>query len=53
MQNWSDMGANIKGDAYEGSLKKNAQDIKNGGRAVLHAAPVDSVDGGLHGAPVV
>jgi type I restriction enzyme M protein len=29
-KNWSMMGANVKGDAYEGLLEKNAQDTKTG-----------------------
>jgi type I restriction enzyme M protein len=28
--NWSSMGADVKGDAYEGLLERNAQDIKSG-----------------------
>ena len=29
-ENWSAMGAEVKGDAYEGLLEKNAQDTKSG-----------------------
>jgi type I restriction enzyme M protein len=29
-ENWSSMGADVKGDAYEGLLERNAQDIKSG-----------------------
>ncbi len=29
-ENWSVMSADIKGDAYEGLLEKNAQDTKSG-----------------------
>jgi len=29
-ENWSAMGADVKGDAYEGLLERNAQDIKSG-----------------------
>ncbi len=29
-ENWSVMGADVKGDAYEGLLEKNAQDTKSG-----------------------
>src|SRR6266480_4873126 len=29
-ENWSAMGADVKGDAYEGLLEKNAQDLKSG-----------------------
>lgn len=30
VENWSIMGADVKGDAYEGLLEKNAQDTKSG-----------------------
>jgi type I restriction enzyme M protein len=29
-ENWSKMGSDVKGDAYEGLLEKNAQDTKSG-----------------------
>jgi type I restriction enzyme M protein len=29
-ENWSALGADVKGDGYEGLLKKNAQDTKSG-----------------------
>ena len=29
-ENWSSMGADVKGDAYEGLLERNAQDTKSG-----------------------
>ena len=29
-ENWSGMSADVKGDAYEGLLEKNAQDVKTG-----------------------
>ena len=29
-ENWSSMGVDVKGDAYEGLLEKNAQDTKSG-----------------------
>ncbi len=29
-ENWTSMGADVKGDAYEGLLEKNAQDTKSG-----------------------
>ena len=29
-EDWSSMGADVKGDAYEGLLEKNAQDTKSG-----------------------
>ena len=31
-ENWSVMSADVKGDAYEGLLEKNAQDTKTGTR---------------------
>lgn len=42
-ENWSAMAADVKGDAYEGLLEKNAQDVKGGAgqyftpRAVIEA----------------
>ena len=47
-ENWSAMGADVKGDAYEGLLEKNAQDTKSGAgqyftpRALI-AAMVDGI----------
>ncbi len=35
---WVTLGADIKGDIYEGLLEKNAEDTKIGRRAVFHAA---------------
>ena len=29
-ENWSALGSDVKGDAYEGLLERNAQDIKSG-----------------------
>jgi len=29
-ENWSAMSADVKGDAYEGLLERNAQDVKGG-----------------------
>ncbi len=48
-ENWSAMSADVKGDAYEGLLEKNAQDIKSGAgqyftpRALIKAM-VDAID---------
>ncbi len=48
-ENWSTMSADVKGDAYEGLLEKNAQDIKSGAgqyftpRALIKAM-VDAID---------
>ncbi len=50
-ENWSSMSADVKGDAYEGLLEKNAQDTKSGVRPVLHASSPDRRDGGLHRTP--
>jgi type I restriction enzyme M protein len=38
-EQWISLDADVKGDAYEGLLEKNAQDIKGG--TVLHAAAAD------------
>ena len=43
-EDWSSLGADVKGDAYEGLLERNAQDIKSGAgqyftpRALIQAA---------------
>ncbi len=29
-EEWSSLGADVKGDAYEGLLQKNAEDVKGG-----------------------
>jgi type I restriction enzyme M protein len=43
-ENWSAMGADVKGDAYEGLLERNAQDIKSGtGRYVTPRALIQSM----------
>jgi hypothetical protein len=42
---WSPFDADVKGDAHEGLLEKNAQDVKGWRGAVIHAACVDSGDG--------
>ena len=34
-ENWSVMSADVKGDAYEGLLEKNAQDTKSGAASIL------------------
>ena len=42
-ENWSGLGIDVKGDAYEGLLEKNAEDVKTGAgqyftpRALIHA----------------
>ena len=47
-ENWSSLSADVKGDAYEGLLEKNAQDTKSGAgqyftpRALI-AAMVDCI----------
>ncbi|RJP43611.1 MAG: SAM-dependent DNA methyltransferase, partial [Desulfobacteraceae bacterium] len=48
-ENWSDMTADVKGDAYEGLLEKNAQDTKSGAGQYFTPRPliraiVDSID---------
>lgn len=46
-ENWSALGADVKGDAYEGWLPRNAQDIKSGAGQYFPARPDPGV-GGLH-----
>jgi len=48
-ENWSDMSADVKGDAYEGLLEKNAQDVKTGAGQYFTPRPliqaiVDAID---------
>ena len=44
------LDADVKGDAYEGLLEKNAEDVKTGRRPVLHAAAADRGDRRRHAA---
>jgi type I restriction enzyme M protein len=39
-QNWSAMGTDVKGEAYEGLLEKNAQDTKSGAGQYFTPRPV-------------
>jgi type I restriction enzyme M protein len=41
-ENWSRMGADVKGDAYEGLLEKNAQDTKTGAGRYFTPRPLIS-----------
>ena len=41
-EDWSTMSADVKGDAYEGLLEKNAAGHQGRGGPVLHAAAADS-----------
>jgi len=41
-EQWMTLDADVKGDAYEGLLQKNAEDTKIRRRAVFYAAPTDS-----------
>ena len=43
-ESWLTLDADVKGDAYEGLLEKNAEDIEVGRRPVLHAAAADPGD---------
>ncbi len=43
-ESWIALDADVKGDAYEGLLEKNARGHEVGRRAVLHAAPADPGD---------
>ncbi len=39
-ENWAMMGADVKGDIYEGLLEKNAEDTKSGaGQYLRHVRP--------------
>ena len=40
-ENWLGLSADVKGDAYESLLERNAQDVKTGSGAVFHAASAD------------
>jgi len=43
-ENWTILGADVKGDAYEGLLEKNAQDIKGGaGQYFTPRALIDAI----------
>jgi hypothetical protein len=50
-ENWSAMGADVKGDAYEGLLEKKRAEHQIRRRPVLHPARADCGDGRLHRAP--
>jgi type I restriction enzyme M protein len=39
-QTWSSMGADVKGDIYEGLLRKNAEDVKSGAGQYFTPRPV-------------
>ena len=45
-EQWSSLSADVKGDAYEGLLQKNAEDVKRRRGSILHAAPAHCRDGG-------
>jgi type I restriction enzyme M protein len=45
---WVTLGADVKGDIYEGLLERNAEDTKSGAGQYFHAAPADPGDGGVH-----
>ena len=47
-EDWSTMSADVKGDAYEGLLEKNAQDIKSGAGQYFTPRPLIAGDGGGH-----
>jgi type I restriction enzyme M protein len=43
-ENWSSMSADVKGDAYEGLLERNAQDVKGGaGQYFTPRALIDAI----------
>ena len=39
-ENWSSMSADVKGDAYEGLLERNAQDVKGGSGQYFTPRPI-------------
>ena len=45
-ESWSAMSADVKGDAYEGLLEKNAQDVKGGAGQYFtpRSAVIDAID---------
>ena len=43
-EHWMTLDVDVKGDAYEGLLAKNAEDLKIGRGPVLHAARADPRD---------
>jgi type I restriction enzyme M protein len=47
-ETWTILGADVKGDAYEGLLEKNAQDTKSGAGQYFTPARADPGHGGLH-----
>jgi type I restriction enzyme M protein len=47
-ENWTILGADVKGDAYEGLLEKNAQDTKSGAGQYFTPRAADPGHGGLH-----
>src|SRR5437660_1546426 len=51
-ENWLSMSADVKGDAYEGLLEKNAQDVKGGaGQYFTPRALIEAVVAGIGPAP--
>jgi type I restriction enzyme M protein len=44
-ENWVMMGADVKGDIYEGLLEKNAEDTKSGRRSILYSTFADKGNG--------
>ena len=49
-ENWSAMSADVKGDAYEGLLEKNAQDVKSGAGQYFTPRPLIAGDRRCHSA---
>src|SRR3712207_7279248 len=41
-EQWTTLDADVKGDAYEGLLEKNAQDTKSGARSEEHTSELQS-----------
>src|SRR5271169_5267281 len=49
-EQWMTLDADVKGDAYEGLLAKNAEDVKTGAGQYFNPAPAHPGDRGRHGA---
>ena len=47
-ENWLSLSADVKGDAYESLLERNAQDVKTGAGQYYHTSPPDSGHRGRH-----
>ena len=46
-ENWLVMGADVKGDIYEGLLEKNAEDVKSGAGQYFTPRRINQGNGGM------